>query len=367
MDRLAISIGLGLVLSPFVPAQSQVLDQPMCLRCSISVQDDVLLRPEGEDEGSFPDVPSSMAVDSRGRLYFALQSPGELPLVFAPSGRFIQRLGREGDGPGEYRMARRILVLPGDTLAIVDVGSRRISLLSPGYRYLRAKRLVGKTNTVQFIRPNQLVTNAEISSAQAIGFPLHRLGDDGAVINSFGSDHSELRPNDIYALLRHLILEDNRHLWSVTAFYNYRIEAWDSTGRLRATLNRKADWFIPYKDVLNATPSIPPSPTIRSAWIDNQNRLWVLTVIADRNWRRGLGQSRRVEGTEVWGVLNSDQVYDTVVDVIDLRERRLIASQRLDPLYSLGAAPNRIARIVPTPEGGLRVHVGTLLIDPPQP
>jgi hypothetical protein len=57
------------------------------------------------------------------------QVPAEIR-VFDASGVFVRRIGREGDGPGEFRSPVGMAALAGDTLLIWDRGARRLSWFS---------------------------------------------------------------------------------------------------------------------------------------------------------------------------------------------------------------------------------------------
>jgi hypothetical protein len=70
---------------------------------------------------------TAVAVDARGRIYVA-DRIGSTVKVYAPDGRFLRTLGREGDGPGEYRGPVDIR-FRGDTAYVRDVN--RITLLVP--------------------------------------------------------------------------------------------------------------------------------------------------------------------------------------------------------------------------------------------
>lgn len=52
-------------------------------------------------------------------------------LLFDSAGNYIARVGRSGDGPGEFRRIRSLDILPGDTMAAWDAAARRITLLDP--------------------------------------------------------------------------------------------------------------------------------------------------------------------------------------------------------------------------------------------
>lgn len=50
---------------------------------------------------------------------------------FDEAGVFRRRVGREGDGPGEFRRIRYLRALPSDSLLVFDSNSRRVTVLAP--------------------------------------------------------------------------------------------------------------------------------------------------------------------------------------------------------------------------------------------
>lgn len=52
--------------------------------------------------------------------------------VFDRSGQFRSALGARGDGPGEFQRPTTLAVLPGDTFAVFDSRSRRVTRFGPG-------------------------------------------------------------------------------------------------------------------------------------------------------------------------------------------------------------------------------------------
>ena len=58
-------------------------------------------------------------------------------LVFGPTGDLVERIGRTGEGPGEFRAGNLYSGL-GDTLLVEDGGNMRLSLLVPGKGVVRS-------------------------------------------------------------------------------------------------------------------------------------------------------------------------------------------------------------------------------------
>lgn len=71
-----------------------------------------------------------------GRIVVADNLAGELRF-FDSTGAFLSRGGRKGKGPGEFEQMAGVWALPGDTLAVYDIATRRISLFNSGGTFVR--------------------------------------------------------------------------------------------------------------------------------------------------------------------------------------------------------------------------------------
>ena len=70
----------------------------------------------------------ALDVDSLGNIYVGDRS-GQL-LVFAPDGNVLRKLGRKGQGPGEFDRIQTVRVLPGDSVYAFDVGLQRATVFA---------------------------------------------------------------------------------------------------------------------------------------------------------------------------------------------------------------------------------------------
>ena len=70
-----------------------------------------------------------LEVDSRGRVFLVDRLEGGIT-VLTPELRLLATVGREGEGPGEFRFME-VQILPGDTLLVYDFGLGRITLFDP--------------------------------------------------------------------------------------------------------------------------------------------------------------------------------------------------------------------------------------------
>ncbi len=76
--------------------------------------------------------------DSRGRVFLVDWPAGGIT-VLTPDLAYLQTVGREGEGPGEF-IAKEVQILPGDTLLVYDSSLGRITLFDPVNLELLATR-----------------------------------------------------------------------------------------------------------------------------------------------------------------------------------------------------------------------------------
>ena len=98
--RASLLVPLALVAAPYSTAQEViVLAEDTCGACSIELTQDVLLGADGE---SVIGVAWDIQRLSDGRFVMAFQDVMYEFTVFSADGSEFRRVGREGEGPGEY-------------------------------------------------------------------------------------------------------------------------------------------------------------------------------------------------------------------------------------------------------------------------
>lgn len=64
--------------------------------------------------------------DASGNIY-VLDAGNHRVQLFDPAGKYVRTLGREGQGPGEFALPPRVLIVAGDRVIVMDTGDRRFS------------------------------------------------------------------------------------------------------------------------------------------------------------------------------------------------------------------------------------------------
>ena len=101
---------------------------------------------DGAPEYQFGNI-RALAVAPDGRIY-VLDGHGPVVRMYAPDGTYLQDIGREGEGPGEYKRPDSGLVfLPDGRLALRDPGNGRISVYDADGKYVESWPIAGSMNT----------------------------------------------------------------------------------------------------------------------------------------------------------------------------------------------------------------------------
>ena len=80
---------------------------------------------------------TDIAMDRKGRLFVADDTRHQV-IVFDSAGQFVQAIGREGTGPGEFQSPWRLALDVTDSLFIWDSRLARISVFDPNLNFVRA-------------------------------------------------------------------------------------------------------------------------------------------------------------------------------------------------------------------------------------
>ncbi len=286
----------------------------------------------------------------------ALASP---PAVFGDDGRFLGTL--RGDGAPIGRLDRPLFtrIGQGDSLWVFD-NSWRVLIFDPSRRYVR---------TIAFSSPRP---EASVRLDDAVLLPggrfaattdgsavVHVFDANGAVERDIGAqEFSGSPPTSVW----HIALAPDGTLWTTTIYGRWRLEQWDTTGKLLKVIEPASTWLVDSiadHRTAGTRPDQPPPPAIKAIWFDAAGRLWILGDVADRHWREGIIEagSNRAQHIEL------DRYRDTIVEVRDPVTGRLIAMARFDIACGSIAEPGVLVHEVDTHAGWLRAELLRIVLD----
>lgn len=137
---------------------------------------------EMEDKGVIFMNPSKLAADDNGNIY-AVDSRANRIFRFDSSGRFLNQIGRQGSGPGEFSLPNDLLIHR-DNLIISDIRNYRIQFLDLKGKYIKSfKKYLTFYSTA--INDDGLLIVAPLVYGNESS-QINVLTEEGKILNSFG-------------------------------------------------------------------------------------------------------------------------------------------------------------------------------------
>lgn len=267
--------------------------------------------------------------DARGRFYVVHAYATSIK-VYDSNGTFLRLIGRKGGGPGEFEGIAGVYVTEGDTIRVLDYTLSRQSVFSPDHSFVRSTQLAMAPQMHSVVlNDGQTIVNINSRSPGLIGFPLHALGSNGRILASFGSETGIFRP-DIPGLTRRVLATHTQNEIWVAHERSYQIERWNLPGgKMVARFERDVSWF-PNGEVPRSRPwngiVDPPDPTLIRIRESADGLLWVQASVADRRWKSVVTPTTPGH----FGVTDFDRYVDHIIEIIDWRNERVVASLRFD-------------------------------------
>jgi hypothetical protein len=334
-----------------------------CKACRVTI---TRLGTFGEDDrtqlGFIGTGAASIARSDDGTLYFGMLSASRPELyVFEPSGKLARMVGRAGDGPGEFRLIRSIALGNTDTLFVFDQ-TRRVSVFAPNGTLVRSGNVPLVVEQAVVFSNGSIVGMGSRATPEHVGLPLHLIDARGESIRAFGDTRPIVDPQAPVSNRRVIAPSGSSGtVWSAR-IREYLIERWDTAGTLQQIVRRQADWFPPPPVNIRVPPPVnreqkafrvtePRPSAIAGLQEDNAGLLWVNAIVAGEDWKSHgvmLG-----EGHPMTPKVH-DQLYDSVIEVIDVRSRRVVAALRV-PFYNAGFVGRGVIASVRETESGARV------------
>jgi hypothetical protein len=359
---------LGLVVLPGLALATAFGQSPMllsgparCQECRIELEQVVVL---GDSAGpGMLREQASIATDQRGRFY--INGPYDPAiLVFDARGRFLQRIGRQGQGPGEFAGAPIIFFGGGDTLYALD--RARLTVFSPEYKLVRTATLGLSYSSVVRLPDGHFLLSGSGRTPESIGYPLHLIDETGAHVRSFGSaTGAKDLPSAPDPSIRRLAAPVGQSVWSVK-LTQLVLEQWTFGGKQLTRITRDAPWFPRNIQMpRGGTDGTHPSPPwIGSVSQDKAGLLWTLTIVPDREWRPRTLPQHPGGGTYTPDSLRH-KIHDSVLEVIDPERRVVLATRTFDTLFKAFIAPGLLASYTEDASGNPRYVIWrTRLVSP---
>lgn len=277
-------------------------------------------------------------------------------LVFDGKGKYVRAIGRGGAGPGEHTFLERVLTDAKGQIHTWDLGLNRHSVFEASGSLLHTDpvSMVSAIQTSGLTATGQLVTNGYNSVGSGRPSAVQVVNAKGVVVAQ--GDVGTYDRKRVWTYLRRLVGLKNGNILSFRTFeYQFEILS-PQLNRVQA-FRRDASWFPAITDS-TVTPSsgmfdVPAATIVRDAWVDEQERLWVVFGVRSTEWRP-MPKSRSISMSDPQA---KRPRYDTVVEVLDLKRRRLLVHQRFAGSGDAAFQHGYIARTSTETDGTLKVAI----------
>lgn len=307
-----------------------IADAPSCAACRITFQVKAVIA----DDGVLQE-PTGVERDSQGRIWVAQGQ--EMLRVYGPTGRFVQEIGRKGQGPNEWLMPFGVVRIPGDSMLVIDGMNERLVVVDAQFRSARTVRFPGWSSAIVPLKWPLAVVHGVPNASQRQGAILHitSFTNSTAIVSkSFGFDIGTPFPQgDPTSRLQRIGASQDGGVWTADA-QQYRFALWDAGGNLLHGFIRKPDWFARVSPPGIGTPTTAPSPQLLSIHESRDGLLWIVALLPRKDWKQGwIGidkNARDVRANQV----QIDKMFRSAIEVVDPKTGRVVVRQFTDDYIS---------------------------------
>jgi len=298
-----------------------LIESSSCPECTIELVEVARLGQPGDSVSLARDIAhrSCMAAElASGEWVAGGLVGGGGPAVYDATGRLARRIGRAGEGPGEYGRNVRVVSAPGALYVVDNSNLRATELALPGLREARSFRLGRRVQAVALLERGEMLLHGRASGSP--GSNERRF----ALVNLATHDERNFgEPSEELADLDQWIVSPGRGggFWAASG-WTYELHRWTDADSVAFTLVRgDVPWFPADNEYSDAMYELEPPPSwFVHAWEAADSLLWTYSQVPDANWNAELSAPS--------SPAEDEEVFDMVIEVIDLRSAAVIAHMR---------------------------------------
>ena len=146
----------------------------------------------------------------------------------------------------------------------------------------------------------------------------------------------------------------------------YRLDAWSLDGQAQDQVRREASWFpalLEDRAGNSGSPDRPPDPYLAALRVDARSEFWAFSGVPAPGWREAWTPEmrealtsnpggQRIRGARSTSRPEKFQLYQTLLEIIDVRAGKVMTRQRL-PGYVVDAFPDGRVALYHEDEGGV--------------
>ncbi|MCH7781640.1 NHL repeat-containing protein, partial [candidate division KSB1 bacterium] len=249
--------------------------------------------------------PFEVVRDNEGFIYL-MDSGNNRIQKFDSDGKFVQTIGRKGQGPVEFEFPMSLNIDKDSNLVINDMGNNRAQVISKDGKYIDFVNLAGTPFYLRVLKSNNFVTQSTSSLLQIFDRDekdwkpklLTLLDPEGKFIKRFVElkNFEESQSNIVNQSGNTMTFEiDNDDNIYVEFWFQNRIDVYTPEGSLKTVISRDLDFDLEFNTTIRLMRGPDPDTPVempiadfsevstKGLGIDNKGRLWLPTYRRQRN------------------------------------------------------------------------------------
>ena len=295
-------------------------DFELCNDCEIEVTELVRLG-DADGPGIIEGIARSVTWD-RELGYLVYPVTGAYIKVFGHDGTFQRKIGREGDGPGEFRGIIDVDVVDG-RIVVLDWMRGHIFILSPTGEYITGHLYKYRPGEFTRAGDGRIVVTSSNWRSRVVENPLQLIDlASGATTLEFGAVNAGDRKTDVELLFggqeQGSVLSRSGTVWWASS-PRPSVQEWSLEGEQLRLIEGDLPWFPAITEFPDRRRE-PPAARWYGVALDGKDNLWMLAQTPDPEWDE-IEMLPGPEGPEL-PPGRRDDYQDTRIDVFSLQERR---------------------------------------------
>ncbi len=233
-----------------------VMNPEKSAKKSVEIDLDEQWRIGGEDDEEIFGVITDVIADAKGNFYMLDSQLNEIK-VYSKDGEYLRTIGREGEGPGEFRGAFNMFLVPGGNIGVLQAFPGKVVTLTPdgdpadeykipdpedgAFRVLFSAQHAGDNLALVYglNKPAEggFTQTSVLSLMAADGETEHRLMSQDASLQAASPKMAEVEW-DTFRNGRWTAAADGR-AFACSTYGEYSINVWDAKGNLERVIHRE--------------------------------------------------------------------------------------------------------------------------------
>ena len=233
--------------------------------------------------------------------YFVGDGRGSWFKVFDHDGRFVRKVGRSGEGPGEFGHVAAVRVVENRIVAL-DASRRQWQLFDLDGEFLDQRDFGFSAALFEPVGGALVVVAVMDRRPEFVGYPLHLVDiGEGAPSMHFGAEEpANWKATDPWA--RSVVVGPGSRagtVWGGKAGIPTAQE-WSADGEALRRIEGELPWFPRLARHPDPRRMEPDGPLFGALMGDADDRLWMQTLVSDARWRETMAEGTAAPGGEVF-------------------------------------------------------------------